>query len=143
MRARRRVRAAPGRAIPVSVGLIAGLLTPGPSMSAIAPACPATVEVAETPASVPAGFTAFVNGDTPSPPGGRPAAHALDTISFSDGSPTDIAWLAPSARGQDDADMGLPCRGRRAGLAFLRLQSDQHHPLHSLAAEGPVRPGRL
>ncbi len=64
------------------------------------PTCPASLEVAETPGAVPAGFRAFVNGDPPTRAFGRPAAHRLDTIMFSDGPPTEMAWLAPSAGGE-------------------------------------------
>ena len=63
-------------------------------------ACPAAIDVAETPAAVPTGFTAFVNGDPPTETLGRPAAHRLDTISFSDGPPSQMAWLAPSSGGK-------------------------------------------
>lgn len=59
-------------------------------------ACPASIDVAETAAAVPSGFTAFANGDPPSETLGRPTAHRLDTISFSDGPPNQMAWLAPS-----------------------------------------------
>jgi hypothetical protein len=71
-----------------------------PAQAATAPACPATALVSETPAAVPTGFTAFINGDTPKAPGGPAAAHALDTIAFSDGPPTEDAWLAPTAGGK-------------------------------------------
>jgi hypothetical protein len=63
-------------------------------------ACPAAIDVAESPAAVPAGFTAFLNGDPPTETLGRAAAHRLDTISFSDGPPNQMAWLAPSSGGK-------------------------------------------
>ena len=67
--------------------------------NAAAPACPASLEVAEAAAAVPPGFRAFLNGDPPTETLGRPAEHRLDTIMFSDGPPNEMAWLAPSAGG--------------------------------------------
>lgn|GEM_PF-3596974 len=80
-------------------GAAVGAWTPCAGVAA-APACPASLDVAETPGPVPAGFRAFVNGDPPAAPDGRATPHRLDSISFSDGPPTDIAWLAPTAGGR-------------------------------------------
>lgn len=68
--------------------------------SAAAPACPASLEVVEAAAAVPAGFRAFLNGDPPTRTFSLPAARRLDTIMFSDGPPTEMAWLAPSSGGR-------------------------------------------
>ena len=65
-------------------------------------ACPASLDVAETPAALPPGFTAFENGDPSTTTLGRPTAHRLDTISFSDGPPDQMAWLAPSGGGRSE-----------------------------------------
>ncbi len=67
--------------------------------SAAAPACPASVDMVEAAAAVPPGFRAFLNGNPPTRTFSRPAAHRLDTIMFSDGPPTEMAWLAPSGGG--------------------------------------------
>jgi hypothetical protein len=80
-------------------GAAMSILTPVAS-AASAPACPATVDVVETPAAVPAGYRAFLNGDPPTETNSRPTAHRLDTIMFSDGPPTQMAWLAPSGGGK-------------------------------------------
>jgi hypothetical protein len=78
----------------------AGAMTICAPLAAAAPVCPPTVDVAETPAAVPAGFRAFLNGDPPTGTGGGPTAHRLDTIMFSEGPPTGMAWLAPSGGGK-------------------------------------------
>ena len=67
--------------------------------NAAAPACPASLAIAETPGAVPPGFRAFLNGNPPTRTFSRPVAHRLDAIMFSDGPPNEMAWLAPSAGG--------------------------------------------
>ena len=73
----------------------------GAGARAAVPACPASVDVVEAAAAVPAGFRAFLNGDPPTRTFSRPAAHRLDAIMFSDGPPTEMAWLAPSGGGRN------------------------------------------
>ncbi|MGI8841185.1 MAG: STY0301 family protein [Caulobacteraceae bacterium] len=68
--------------------------------SAATPACPASLDVVEAPAAVPAGFRAYLNGGPPARAFGKPAAHRLDAIMFSDGPPDQMAWLAPTASGK-------------------------------------------
>jgi hypothetical protein len=60
-----------------------------------APACPKSIEVAETVGAIPQGFKAFANGNTPSADLTRSATRDLNNIQFSDGPPNEIAWLAP------------------------------------------------
>ena len=86
--------------------------------SAAAPACPASVDVVEAAAAVPSGFRAYLNGDPPTRTFSRPAAHRLDTIMFSDGPPTEMAWLAPSAGGKSAQRWGFtPGRGAATWLS--------------------------
>jgi hypothetical protein len=93
-------RLAPVRAV-VSAASGLALFLGSTGAKAAAPACPASLEVAEAPAAVPPGFRAFLNGDPPAASFERPAAHRLDSIMFSEGRPDAMAWLAPSAGGRD------------------------------------------
>jgi hypothetical protein len=75
--------------------LIAALFWAGPGMAADSPSCPKTLQVAEKPAAIPDGFKAFANGNPPSEDLAAAAKADLNQIMFSDGPPTEIAWLAP------------------------------------------------
>lgn len=67
-----------------------------------APACPKSIQVAETVGAIPQGFKAFANGNTPSADLTTSATRDLNNIQFSDGPPNEIAWLAP-----DNEDRGF------------------------------------
>ncbi len=75
--------------------LIAALFWAGPGMAADALSCPKTLQVAERPAAIPDGFKAFTNANPPSEDLSTAAKVELNQIMFSDGPPTEIAWLAP------------------------------------------------
>jgi hypothetical protein len=75
--------------------LIATLLWAGPVMATDGPSCPKTLQVAEKPAAIPDGFKAFANGNPPSEDLTAAAKAELNQIMFSDGPPTETAWLAP------------------------------------------------
>jgi hypothetical protein len=71
------------------------LIWAGPGIAADAPSCPKTLQIAERPAAIPDGFKAFANGNPPSEDLSTAAKAELNQIMFSDGPPTEIAWLAP------------------------------------------------
>ena len=73
------------------------MLASAPAMAA-SPACPPTLGVAQTAGDIPAGFSAFADGNPPTAMSAQPAALPLDTIMFSEGSPAEQAWLTPDAR---------------------------------------------
>lgn len=85
------------RALPLALGGVAISIWAPAAGAATVLDCPASIDVAEAPTTVPAGFRAFVNGAPPTAPNSGPSAHRLDTIMFSDGPPTQMAWLAPTA----------------------------------------------
>jgi hypothetical protein len=88
-------------AVAIAVSAI-GLVMRTPAVgAATVPACPASIDVAEAPSAVPPGYRAFINGNPPTETFSRPVAHRLDTIMFSDGPPTEMAWLAPSSGGRN------------------------------------------
>ena len=59
------------------------------------PSCPKTLDVAEKPAVIPNGFHAYLGGNPPTEDISSAAKLELNQISFSDGPPTEIGWLAP------------------------------------------------
>jgi hypothetical protein len=67
----------------------------GSSVAADVPTCPKTLQVDEKPATIPDGFHAFVNGNPPTEDLSAAEKVELNQISFSDGPPTEMAWLAP------------------------------------------------
>jgi hypothetical protein len=67
----------------------------GTALAAEGPACPKTLEVAEKPAAIPQGFKPFANGNPPTEDLSAATTMQLQQIMFSDGPPTEIAWLAP------------------------------------------------
>jgi len=75
--------------------LFLALAWSGASAAADAPACPKTIEVSQKPAKIPDGFHAYVNGGPPTADLSVAEKVELNQISFSDGPPTEIAWLAP------------------------------------------------
>ena len=92
---------------------------PGLSFAAEGPNCPKTLEVAQKPAAVPQGFKAYVNGNPPTEDISAAEKAELNQISFSDGPPTEIGWLAPdreersyqvySVNGDKDKPSWLTC----------------------------------
>ncbi len=66
-----------------------------PCAAADAPTCPKTLQVAERPATIPDGFRAYANGNPPTEDISAAEKVELNQIMFSDGPPTEIAWLAP------------------------------------------------
>jgi hypothetical protein len=79
---------------PIWLPLLLALAMSGPA-SADPPACPKTLEVAEKPAAIPTGFHAYRGGNPPTEDIASATKLELNQISFSDGPPTEIAWLAP------------------------------------------------
>ncbi|WP_145749568.1 STY0301 family protein [Nitrospirillum amazonense] len=67
------------------------------SAAEVAPQCPKTFAVTETPASVPAGFAAYADGNPPVALSTQPLARPLAAVRFSEGPPTEQATLAPDA----------------------------------------------
>ena len=67
----------------------------GSSAAADTPACPKILQVAEKPAAIPEGFHAFVNHNPPTEDVSAAEKVELNQIMFSDGPPTETAWLAP------------------------------------------------
>jgi hypothetical protein len=80
--------------------LAAVILRASPAAADAAPACPPSILVSQSLATVPAGFRAFEGDQPPAPAKGVPAAHALTAISFSEGPPSQSVWFAPSAGGK-------------------------------------------
>jgi hypothetical protein len=66
------------------------------SAAADTPTCPKTLQVAERPATIPDGFRAFANGNPPTEDISAAEKMELTQIMFSDGPPTEMAWLAPT-----------------------------------------------
>jgi hypothetical protein len=77
------------------LGLAVAICWAGSSVAEDAPTCPKTLQVAEKPATIPDGFHAFANGNPPTEDLSAAAKVELNQIMFSDGPPTEIAWLAP------------------------------------------------
>lgn len=80
--------------------LAAVILCASPAAADPAPACPPSILVSQSLATVPAGFRAFEGDQAPAPAKGVPAAHPLTAISFSEGPPSQSVWLAPTAGGK-------------------------------------------
>ncbi len=66
------------------------------------PSCPKKIKVAENPSAIPPGFRPFTNGNPPSADVSAVTTLELNSIQFSNGPPTEIAWLAP-----DNEDRGF------------------------------------
>ena len=80
---------------PVWLPLLLAMAWAGACAAAEAPSCPKTIEVSQKPAVVPEGFHAYANGNPPKADLSVAEKAELTQISFSDGPPTEIAWLAP------------------------------------------------
>ena len=65
------------------------------SLAAESPSCPKSLQVAEKPATIPEAFKAYINGNPPTEVAAAPLSVELEQISFSDGPPPEIGWLAP------------------------------------------------
>lgn len=82
------------------------------------PACPKSIAVTETAPSVPPGFHAYQDGNPPREPSAAPATVALDRIMFSDGPPTEMAWLAPESTRKGSVEYDLtPSPGKDIWLS--------------------------
>lgn len=75
--------------------VVVGLVALDGAAAVAAPVCPPRLAVTQAPAGAPAGFRAFRNGNPPSATLTAPVSHGLASIEFSDGAPTELAWLAP------------------------------------------------
>jgi hypothetical protein len=80
---------------PACLALFLSLAWGGSSAAADGPACPKTLDVLQKPAAIPEGFHAYVDGDPPTTDLSLAGKVELNRIEFSDGPPTEIAWLAP------------------------------------------------
>ncbi|TWB34814.1 STY0301 family protein [Nitrospirillum viridazoti] len=90
-----------------------------------APQCPKTFAVTEAPASVPAGFTAYSDGNPPTTVSATPIAHPLATVRFSDGPPTEQAILAPDASTKTGASWKFePAPGKDIWMSCAYVATD-------------------
>jgi hypothetical protein len=74
----------------------------GVLLGGAAPVCPPSLSVVQSPAAVPAGFTAYAAADPPVKMPAPAAAMVLEDMLFSEGAPDGAGWLAP-----DSADGAL------------------------------------
>lgn len=80
--------------------------------------CPKSLEVVETPATVPPGFIAYLDGNPPVTASPQPIALPLQNILFSEGPPTEQATLAPTSNGKKSRRWNFsPTRGQDIWLS--------------------------
>ncbi|MDG3441296.1 STY0301 family protein [Nitrospirillum amazonense] len=89
------------------------------------PQCPKTFAVTETPASVPAGFTAYSDGNPPTALSSQPLARPLITVRFSEGPPSEQAILAPDATTKTTASWTFePASGKDIWMSCAYVATD-------------------
>jgi hypothetical protein len=101
------------------------LFAEGAAAADTAPQCPKTFAVTEAPASVPADFTAYSDGNPPTAVSATPIAHPLATVRFSEGPPTEQAILAPDASTRTTASWKFePAPGKNIWMSCAYVATD-------------------
>jgi hypothetical protein len=73
------------------------MLASAPAVAA-SPTCRPTLKVAQIAGGIPAGYSAFADGNPPTAMSAQPTPLPIDTIMFSEGPPAEQGWLTPDAR---------------------------------------------